>query len=165
MVSFGRMFYLIIYIYIYIYIYTHICIYTSIYAYIYICIHIYIYIYIYTHTHISAYKDIYIYTHTHTYLHIYICMQRYIYIHFHPQTVLLYHNFSVWLNTQDASSWDWNLPIFMLELLSYCSAISMTYISLGIIIHLCINFHFFYILLYQIPECSIHGKRLPLRGW
>ena len=37
----------------------------------------------------------------------------------HRQTVLLYHNSSVWLDTQDTSSWGWNLPIFMFDLVSY----------------------------------------------
>ena len=39
------------------------------------------------------------------YIYIYI----YIYIVIHRQTLLLYHNSSVWLDTRDASSWDLNL--------------------------------------------------------
>ena len=37
-------------------------------------------------------------------------------------TVSLYHNSPVWLDTQDASSWDRNPPNFTLDLVSYCSA-------------------------------------------
>ena len=35
-----------------------------------------------------------------------------LYIVIYAQTVLMYHNFSVWLDTQDAASWDRNLPDF-----------------------------------------------------
>ena len=54
------------------------------------------------------------------YIYIYI----YIYIHIvtHRQTVSLYHNFSVWLDTLDAWIWDQNPPNFTLDLVSYCSA-------------------------------------------
>ena len=38
-----------------------------------------------------------------------------VYIVIHRQTVSLYHNSSVWLDTLDASSWDQNPPNFMLE--------------------------------------------------
>ena len=37
------------------------------------------------------------------------------YIVINRQTVSLYHNSSVWLDTQDASSWDQNPPNFMLH--------------------------------------------------
>ena len=43
----------------------------------------------------------------------------------HRQTILLYYYSSVWLDTQDASSWDWNLADFTsigyltLEILSF----------------------------------------------
>ena len=48
----------------------------------------------------------------------------YIYIYCHPQTdCFFYHNSSVWLNMQDSSSWDQNPPNFMLDLVSYRSAI------------------------------------------
>ena len=53
----------------------------------------------------------------------------------HRQTVSLYHNSSVWLDTQDASSWDRNLPNFTLDLVSYRSTIVTTYVSSGIIMH------------------------------
>ena len=47
-----------------------------------------------------------------------------VYIVIHRQTVSLYNNSSVWLDTKDASSWDWNPPNFTLDWVSYCSAIS-----------------------------------------
>ena len=40
----------------------------------------------------------------------------YIYIVINRQTVSLYHNSSVWLDTRDASSWDRNPPNFTLDL-------------------------------------------------
>ena len=46
----------------------------------------------------------------------------YIYIVIHTETVSLYHNYSVWLDTQDAWSWDRNLPNLTLDLVSYLSA-------------------------------------------
>ena len=46
----------------------------------------------------------------------------YIYIVIQRQTVSLYHNSSVWLDTQDASSWNRNLANFTLDFVSYCSA-------------------------------------------
>ena len=48
------------------------------------------------------------------------------------QTILLYHNPSVWLDMQDASSWDRN----PLDMVSNRSAISVTKVSLGIIAHM-----------------------------
>ena len=50
----------------------------------------------------------------------------YMYIVMHRQTVSLYHNSSVWLDTQDVSCWDRNPPNFMLDMLSDCSAIPLT---------------------------------------
>ena len=47
-------------------------------------------------------------THVTLYIYIYI----YIYIYSHPQIVSLYYNYSVWLDTQYARSWDWNLADF-----------------------------------------------------
>ena len=44
-----------------------------------------------------------------------VCVCIYIYIHYHPQTVSLYHNSSLRLDTQDDSSWDWNPPNFILD--------------------------------------------------
>ena len=38
------------------------------------------------------------------------------YIIIHRQTVSLYHNSSLWLDMQDASNWDWNLPNFTLDM-------------------------------------------------
>ena len=42
----------------------------------------------------------------------YICVYIYIYIVIHEQTVSLYHS-SVWLDMQDASSWDRSPDDFM----------------------------------------------------
>ena len=63
----------------------------------------------------------YRYVHTHTNTHIYIFI--YIYIFIHRQAVSLYHNTSVWLDTQDASSWDRNPPNFTLDMVSHRSDI------------------------------------------
>ena len=60
------------------------------------CLYIYIYIYIYIYSLIAMYR----------------------------QTVSLYHNSSVWLDTQDPSSWDRNPSKFTLDLVSYYSASS-----------------------------------------
>ena len=102
-------------------------------SYIYIsCIHlVYIYIYIYIYIWYTSYIYIYIYIYIHTHIHIYTTINLWnsinikykIYV-IHRQTVSLYHNSSVWLDTQDALSWDWNLPKFTLDLVSYRSAIS-----------------------------------------
>ena len=63
-----------------------------------------------------------------------------VYIVTHRLTVLLYHNSLVWLDTQDSSSWDRNPPNFTLDLVSYRSALQMTYISSGIIRHYVLAF-------------------------
>ena len=60
----------------------------------------------------------------------------YIYIVIHRQTVSLYHNSSLQLDTQDASSWDRNQPNFTQDILSNISTISATYVSSGIIKHM-----------------------------
>ena len=59
----------------------------------------------------------------------------YIYIVIYRQTVSLYHNSSVWLDTQDTSSWEWNPPNFI-SLLSP----QATYVSSGIITHYVLAF-------------------------
>ena len=46
-----------------------------------------------------------------------------IYIVIQRQTISLYHNSSVWPDTQDVSSWDQNPPNFTLDLVSNWSAI------------------------------------------
>ena len=121
------------------YTHTHIYIYINFfltYIYIYIFIH-YIYIYksisvhskyIYINIFLSP-LHIYIFQYIQLYIYIYI----YIYILIHGQTVSLYHIFFVWIDMQDASSWDGNQPNFTLDLVSNSSAISVTYICLGII--------------------------------
>ena len=58
----------------------------------------------------------------------------YIYIVIHRQTVSLYHNSLVCLDTRDALSWDRKPPNFKQDLLSNLSAILVTYIDLFIFI-------------------------------
>ena len=58
-----------------------------------------------------------------------------VYIANHRQIVLLYHSSSVWIEIQDASSWDRNPPKFTGDLVSHYLAISATYVSPGIITH------------------------------
>ena len=60
----------------------------------------------------------------------------YIYNVIYRQIVLLYHNYSMWLVTQDASSWDRKPPNFTLDMVSNYSAISATGVSSGIIRHM-----------------------------
>ena len=76
-----------------------------------------------------------------------ICV--YIYIVNQRLTVPLYHNSSMWLEMQDASGWDKNLPNFMLVLVSYCSTIKVTYVSSGIITHYVLVF---ICLLFALPD-------------
>ena len=64
----------------------------------------------------ACYIYIYIYK-----LHI-ISIYIYIYIIIPRQTVSLYYNSSVWLDTEDAPSWDGNPPNFTLDLVSYLSS-------------------------------------------
>ena len=52
------------------------------------------------------------------------------------QTILLCHNSSVWIDTQDTSSWEQNTPNFTLDLVFNRSTISATYISWVIITHM-----------------------------
>ena len=53
---------------------------------------------------ISKYKYIYIYIYIYIYVCVCVCVCVCVYCH--PQTILLYHNFSVWLDNRKASSWD-----------------------------------------------------------
>ena len=82
------------------------------------------------------------------YIYIYI----YIYIVIPRKTVSLYHNNAVWLDMKDTSSWDRNPPNFTLDMLYNHAAISVTYVSSGIIMHIVLVY-----LQYcsQIPACSI----------
>ena len=82
----------------------------------------------------------------------------------HRQTVLMYENSSVWLDTQDASSWDRKPPNFTLDLVSNPSAFSVTYVSSGMITHL-YSLLFVSILHYWISECSIRKKYFALCRW
>ena len=62
-------------------------------------------------------------------------------MYIHLQTVSLYHNSSVWLDTQDSSSWDRNPPNFTLVMVFHRSAISTTYVGAVIITHMyCLSF-------------------------
>ena len=72
--------------------------------------------------------------------------------HCHPHRLSLYCNSSLWLDTQDTSNLDWNQPNFTLDLISSCSAILATYLSLGIIF--LYQLSFVYISHCHIPECS-----------
>ena len=64
-------------------------------------------------------------------IHIYIYI--YIYIVIHRQTVLFYQNSSVWLDTQDAQSWDRNSSKFTLDWVSDLSATKRTTLAKGIL--------------------------------
>ena len=126
---------------------TWILIYMSIWMHIYSCMNTFIYIYIYKFIYMYAwihpyiYMNAYIYIcmyiymepHTYTYIHIYIYIYIYIYFVIYRHSLSLYHISSACLDTQDTSSWDWNPPNFTLVLVSYCSAISVNYVCLGII--------------------------------
>ena len=57
----------------------------------------------------------------------------YIYIVNHRQTISLSHNSSVWLDVQDALSWDRNPPNFVLDLVSYSSVYIYIYIYIGLV--------------------------------
>ena len=101
------------------------------------------------------------------YIYIYIFINWiyiYIYIVIHRQTVSLYHDYSVWLDMQDASSWDRNPPKFTLDMAYNSSVISVTYVSSRIIKHV-YWLLLAYILCYRIPECSFRWRRFALRGW
>ena len=62
---------------------------------------------IYMSVHIFSTYLSYVFIHTHTHTHIYIY-----YIVIHSQTISLYHNSSLWLDTRDARSGDRNLGNF-----------------------------------------------------
>ena len=81
-------------------------------------------------------------THTHTYMCVYenIHKDMKTYMYGRPETVSFYHNSLVWLSALDASSWDRNPPIFMLDSVSCSSAISAPYLSSGIIMHFPLHF-------------------------
>ena len=63
-------------------------------------------------THTQTHKHTHANTHTHTHIYIFLFLTHtHIYIYYHQQTVSLYHDYSdysVWLDTWDASSWNWN---------------------------------------------------------
>ena len=66
----------------------------------------------------------------------YIC----IYIVIHIQTVSLYHNSSVWLDTLGAGSWDWNPSQLYVRLIIILLSQQANHISSGIIRHYVIAF-------------------------
>ena len=87
--------------------------------------------------------------------HIYI----YIYIVHHRQTISLYHNASVWLNTQDAWSWDWNFADFYTSRRFYHTATRKLSISEGILTHMyyfCFVYIYIYIDIYKHTYIYIH---------
>ena len=125
--------------------------------------HIYIYIYIY----IAFYFHLSMFTHLYIYLHIwvnidalfsYFYIQSYIYIYIyiviHRQSVSLYQNSSIWLDTQDASNWDRNPPNFTLDLISNSSAISTT----------CIRFRLFSFFAIGLRSAQFVGRALHYAG-
>ena len=79
------------------------------------------------------------------------------YIVIHKQTVLLYHNSSVGLDTQDTSSWDQNPPNFTLDLVSYCTSIREFCISFRLYTHtyIYIYIHIYMCVCVCVCECII----------
>ena len=67
------------------------------------------------------------------YTHIYVYVYIYVYIVIHRQTVSFYQNSSVWLDTQDARGWDWNLSNFTLDCASDHSSTKRTMLAKGIL--------------------------------
>ena len=100
-----------------------------------VCVYIYIYIYIYIYTHRvtpKKQKPYYFYKNMGSVVFFFfffffffghcvcVCVYVYIYIYIyiyviHWQTVSFYQNSSVWLDMQDARSWDWNPSNFTLD--------------------------------------------------
>ena len=70
---------------------------------------------------------------THSHAHIHAQIYIYIYRVIHRQTVSFYQNSSVWLDTQDARSWDRNPSNFMLDCISDHSATKRTTLTKGIL--------------------------------
>ena len=66
-----------------------------------------------------------------------VCVYIYIYIVIHSQTVSLYHNTSMWLDTWDASNWDRNPADF--RTVGYLTALLSANESGGILLH---TYHF-----------------------
>ena len=64
-----------------------------------------------------------------------------------PLTVSLYHNPSVWLDTQDAQSWDRNLADFYASQIFYCTAMRKLSVSKGILTHM---YHFCFVFIYTL---------------
>ena len=81
----------------------------------------------------------------------------YIYIYIHGQTVLLYQNPSVWLDTQNALNWNPNPADFTSNILSLYYR------------HLCVSKEFLryiFIYTYWFPECSIQEQSFAFtRKW
>ena len=84
-------------------------------------------------------------------------------IYSHSQTVSFYLNSSVWLDTLDALSWNWNPPNFTLDLVSYRSA-TVNIRQLGNNKGLCSSFCLFAFCLtgYQSAQFI---RITPLRKW
>ena len=58
------------------------------------------------------------------------------YIEIHGDSVLLYQNPSVWLDTLDASNWDRKPPNLTIDMVCNHSAISVTYVRSDFITHM-----------------------------
>ena len=86
------------------------------------------------------------------------------YIVIQRQTVSLCHNPSVWLDTEDACSWDRNPPNFMFKLLSYCSANKRT-TSVRELLGIMLSLPFVYIVALLDTRCSIYSKSFALCEW
>ena len=79
---------------------------------------------------------IHIYSHPRRF--VYVCVGVYIYVYIYVcmyVCVNVNHNSSVWLDTEDVSSWDRKPTNFTLDMVPNRSAISATYINSGIIMH------------------------------
>ena len=77
--------------------------------------YIYIYIYILETGNKCNKMKMYKYENTRGFFHIWTFSYIYIYIVIHRQTVSLYHNSSVWLDTMEGSSLDRNPPYFTFD--------------------------------------------------
>ena len=96
-----------------------------------------------------------------------LCIYKlHIYIVIHRQTVSFYQNSSVWLDTQDARSWDRNPSNFTIDCVSDHSATKRTTLAKGILRYFLFLFletaaaaAFVYILLYPIGYQSAPSQR------
>ena len=117
-----------------------------------------------THTHIYIYECVCMYISVHSkilcFISIYFKKQSmlvfYTYIVMHRQTLSLYHNSNVWLETRDASSWDRNPADFTPIRYLYRAAISNLSWSKGILTHMCPPPFFGKHIRLTATKCSTH---------